>query len=154
MGRLLLNWIRFCGLLRCGLHWRSVSASLAGMPNRKDVQDCAICNVPCVQSFRRPNQGLRDICRDGQLLHIAHSVPVSSHRLWGFCSGHIEVQSSRGDRRAEVLEADKANYKNQGDMSFARFGNMCFVQWKDSKPVQFLTTIHIFATHFVPRSYR
>ncbi|CAN0319471.1 unnamed protein product, partial [Ectocarpus sp. 6 AP-2014] len=38
-------------------------------------------------------------------------------------------------------------------MVFARFGSLVFVQWKDSKLVKFLSTIHLSPKHFLPKEY-
>lgn len=61
----------------------------------------------------------------------------------------------RGAQSANNVWADCGRAgKKKGDMMFARFGNIAFTQWFDSKPVTFLSTIHIFARHFVPQKHR
>ncbi|CAM9689964.1 unnamed protein product, partial [Hapterophycus canaliculatus] len=40
--------------------------------------------------------------------------------------------------------------RQKGDMSFARYGFLSFAQWKDSRLVHFISTIHVKREHFLP----
>lgn len=48
----------------------------------------------------------------------------------------------------------KQTPRQKGDMAFARFGFLTFTQWKDSKLVRLLSTIHVNKGDFVPIPYR
>lgn len=51
---------------------------------------------------------------------------------------HRGVQNAK-----DYWASSKKSVDKKGDMIFARFGNMAFVKWWDSKVVLFLTTIHL-----------
>lgn len=44
--------------------------------------------------------------------------------------------------------------KKRGDMAFARFGFLTFVQWLDKRLVRLVSTIHVKSKDFVPLPHR
>ncbi|CAN0576583.1 unnamed protein product, partial [Ectocarpus sp. 12 AP-2014] len=61
----------------------------------------------------------------------------------------------RGSKEAIQYWSTRRQYvRKEGEMVFARFGSLVFVQWKDSKLVKFLSTIHLSPKHFLPKECR
>ncbi|CAN0414963.1 unnamed protein product [Hapterophycus canaliculatus] len=76
-----------------------------------------------------------------------------------FWRGVFGVGTLRGNHRGAkhavwYWAASRQSVKKRGDMSFARYGFLAFVQWKDSKLVNFISTIHVKKEHFLPLPYR
>lgn len=76
-----------------------------------------------------------------------------------FRRGGFGVGTLRGNRRGakhavRYWAASRQPVKKKREMSFARYGFLAFVRWKDAKLVNFISTIHVKKEHFLPLPYR
>lgn len=144
----------FAGFWRCGLLWRSLTASVVGLPNGKDVQDGNFGMFHACRAFADQLKESGTYVAMDNFFTSPILLPVIGHRLRSFVVGTSTSNRRRASDAQNVWKLLGLSIRRQGEINSARFGNLCFVQWRDSKAAHFLSTTHMFAAHFTPRSNR
>lgn len=127
----------------------SVDVGYQGDPKLRPFQDC-----PLGRTTRHVLQvllGECDVLRqkiDGSGVHIAMDNYFTSPTLFECLASHdiFAVGTCRSDRTAGAdayLDSLGRTIPNRGDMNFCRSGQVAFVEWKDSKEIFLVSTIHI-----------
>ncbi|CAN0032695.1 unnamed protein product [Pylaiella littoralis] len=75
--------------------------------------------------------------------------------LWHgiFAVGTLKDIHRGASQAVQYWTVTRQTPRKKGDMVFARFGFLAFAQWKDSKLVRLLSTIHVKKSDFIPIPY-
>lgn len=138
-------------------------AGFTGDPNLREWADCPlgrICRMVLFVLFHACQALATQL--DGSGTYMATDSYFTSPILFACLAERYKMyavgtlkSNIRGLSVAKDFWAHRGrSTRKKGDMCFARFGNMVFTQWMDSKQVLFLSTVHIGSADFIAQPYR
>ncbi|CAN0453722.1 unnamed protein product, partial [Pylaiella littoralis] len=128
------------------------ASEVGRLPARPDLPDGLVRTVRGLPQPRGAAPAIWYLRGHGQLF----SSPVLFNcLLWHglFAVGTLKDIHRGASQAVRYWTTTKQTPRQKGDMAFARFGFLTFTQWKDSKLVRLLSTIHVNNGDFVPIPY-